>query len=133
MSIAHLGESAGLETASTRRAVRAERAEVARWRRLLRARLDLLVASYAPPEGLAQLGWDVLPAAQAAVPTHRELRRAVADAPEADRVGAMRELRVLDRRLAAYADELDRALETSTASLVMALVVDELDRPDPLD
>lgn len=133
MSIAHIGESAGLETASTRRAVRAERAEVARWRRLLRARLDLLVASYAPPERLGAMGWDVLPEAQGSLPTAAELRDAIADDPAVDRVAAMQQLRALDRRLGTYADRLDRALDRSTESLVMALVADELDRPQARD
>ncbi|MCV2393184.1 hypothetical protein OEB99_02585 [Actinotalea sp. M2MS4P-6] len=133
MSIAHLGEPTGLETASTRRAVRAERAEVVRWRRLLRARLDLLVASFAPPEPLGAMGWDVLPDAQLRLPSSEELHQAIAEREQADRVTAMRQLRVLDRRLSAYADELDRALEQSTESLVMALVAEELDRPDARD
>ncbi len=44
----------------------------------------------------------------------------------------MRRLRDLDRRLAAYADELDRALDATTEALVMRLVTSELERADQL-
>ena len=43
----------------------------------------------------------------------------------------MRRLRDLDRRLAGYAAELDRALDATTEALVMRLVADELDAPEP--
>lgn len=39
---------------SVRRALRAERAQLLRWRRLLRARLDLTVARLAPPTHLGE-------------------------------------------------------------------------------
>jgi hypothetical protein len=130
MIVTRTGEAVGLDTAANRRAVRAERASVVRWRRLLRARLDLLVATYAPPERLGDMGWDVLPQAQLGAPDADELRAAVESCPDAtDRVGAMRRLRDLDRRLAGYAAVLDRALDESTEALVMRLVADELDRP----
>ncbi len=130
MIVTRTGDVVGLDSAATRRAVRAERASVTRWRRLLRSRLDLLVATYAPPEPLGEMGWDVLPQAQLAAPDPDELRAAIGSSPaEADRVGAMRTLRDLDRRLAGYAAELDRALDATTEALVMRLVADELDRP----
>lgn len=130
MIVTRTGDAVGLDSAATRRAVRAERASVARWRRLLRARLDLLVATYAPPERLGEMGWDVLPQAQQSAPDPDELRAAIESHPaEADRVGAMRRLRDLDRRLAGYAAELDLALDATTEALVMQLVADELDRP----
>jgi hypothetical protein len=133
MSIAHMDESTGLAAAATRRAVRAERSAVVRWRRLLRARLDLLVATYAPPEELGAMGWDVLPHAQAAAPIGDELRAALGTCThETDQVAAMRRLRDLDRRLATYADELDRALEATTEALVMRLVTSELERAEQL-
>ncbi|MCB2174270.1 MAG: hypothetical protein KQH57_00525 [Actinomycetales bacterium] len=130
MIVTRTGDTVGLDSAATRRAVRAERASVTRWRRLLRARLDLLVATYAPPERLGEMGWDVLPQAQLAAPDTDELRAAIDNSPaEADRVGAMRRLRDLDRRLAGYATELDAALDATTEALVMRLVADELDAP----
>ncbi|MDO8106431.1 hypothetical protein Q6348_04395 [Isoptericola sp. b441] len=127
MTIAYGEPSTGLDSAATRRAVRAERATVNRWRRLVRARLDLLVASYAPPEAIGELTWDVLPA-HADVPVVEELRTAVCRDPAEDRVGAMHRLRELDRRLATYAARLDTAEEKTTERLVMRLVLDELER-----
>lgn len=121
-----IGGTAGLRSAATRRAVRAERTEVVRWRRLLRARLDLLVASYAPPSPLGSAGWDVLPETAVVPPATAELEAALGDCSEPDRVAAMLRLRDLDRRLGSYADELDRLLEASTEDLVMHLVDHEL-------
>lgn len=130
MIVTRTGDAVGLDSAATRRAVRAERASVTRWRRLLRARLDLLVATYAPPERLGEMGWDVLPHAQLAAPDHDELRAAIeASTVESDRVATMHRLRDLDRRLAGYAAELDLALDATTEALVMRLVADEIDRP----
>lgn len=129
MIVTRTGDAVGLDSAATRRAVRAERASVIRWRRLLRARLDLLVATYAPPERLGEMGWDLLPQAQATAPDADELLAAVRQCPDPDdRVGAMRRLRDLDRHLAGYAGALDRALDASTEALVMRLVADELER-----
>lgn len=125
MSIAHLGEALGLESPAGRRAVRTERASVLRWRRLLRARLDLLVASYAPPEALDPLGLDgTVP------PSAAELTAALDCTTDTDRVSAMHRLRELDRGLAGYAEALDQLIDASTEELVMRLVTDELARPD---
>lgn len=132
MPVAHLGADMGLDAAPARRAVRSERAEVARWRRLLRARLDLLVASYAPPGPLGTVCWDVLPDAQLALPLADELLRAVALPPETDRVEAMRRLRDLDRQLATYAEELDSTWDMATEGLVRSLVFGELNRSDAI-
>lgn len=130
MIVTRNGDVVGLDSAATRRAVRAERTSVTRWRRLLRSRLDLLVATYAPPEPLGEMGWDVLPQAQLAAPDLDELRAAIEWRPtDTDRVGAMHRLRDLDRRLAGYAAELDDALDATTEALVMRLVADELDGP----
>ncbi|HMO11457.1 MAG TPA: hypothetical protein PKB06_08155 [Actinotalea sp.] len=122
----------GLDPAAARRAVRAERAEVVRWRRLLRARLDLLVATYAPPESLGDLAWDIAPHREITPDLSDALRAALGDTPDGDRVAAMRRVRDLDRRLSCYADHLDRALEASTEQLVMDLVHGELTRCDEL-
>lgn len=129
MSFAQIGEPLG-KSPATRRAVRAERASVLRWRRLLRARLDLLVASYAPPEGLGAMGWDVLPHAQQSVPSTEELRAALDGCTDMDRVQTMHRLRALDRRLAVYAEQIDDALDVTTEELVIRLLTDELARAD---
>ena len=106
----------------SRRMLRAEKSELLRWRRLLRARLDLAVATYAPPEALGTMTWDLLPAAQLRLPSAESLRAAVALEPEPDRVALMHRLRDLDRTLAAYGCALEDALEDCTDQLLAELV-----------
>lgn len=105
---------------AARRALRAERAQLVRWRRLLRARLDLTVSRFAPPEHLGEYAWDLLPAAQLALPTTAELTAAVTGCPGRglDPVETMERLRALDRRLAAYQEAIDHAIEMRTSGLV---------------
>lgn len=99
---------------ATRRALRAERTQLARWRRLVRARLDLAVATFAPPDHVGAMSWDILPEAQLALPMPQELLAAVTVDPPEDVVALMEHLRRLDRMLAAYGAELDAALDEST-------------------
>lgn len=96
---------------STRSLLRTERAQLARWRRLVRARLDLTVASFAPPDQIGAMSWDLLPEAQMALPSPQDLLGAVTVAMPEDPVRLMEHLRELDQRLAAYGAELDAALE----------------------
>ncbi len=96
---------------STRRVLRAEKTQLARWRRLVRARLDLAVAAFAPPDHVGAMSWDLLPEAQLALPMPQELVAAVTVAAPADPVALMEHLRRLDRMLAAYGAELDAALD----------------------
>ena len=96
------------------RALRAEKAQLLRWRRLLRARLDLAVAAYAPPTALGEMSWDLVPQAQLSLPLPAELAAAIAVDTPVDQVALMQHLRGLDRVLAAYGVELDAAIETST-------------------
>lgn len=106
---------------STERVLRAERAQVARWRRLVRARLDLAVAAFAPPDVLGAMSWDILPDAQMALPMPHELAAAVTVASPTDPVALMEHLRRLDRMLASYAAEIDAALEDETREVVHGL------------
>ncbi|NUU16653.1 hypothetical protein HP550_05245 [Cellulomonas humilata] len=108
-----------------RRALRAERARVAWWRRLVRARLDLAVAQAARPQTLGEdvafqlpleVGLDVpRPAALAAV---------LAGADPATDVGRLHELRALDEQLSAYAAGVEAALTRATDRLIVRLAVD---------
>lgn len=111
------------EVRADRRALLAERAQLLRWRRLLRSRLDLTVARLAPPDHLGEYAWDLLPTAQLALPSTAEILQAVTGCPGrgADAVDTMEQLRSLDRRLAVYQDELDRAIEERTARVVDTL------------
>lgn len=118
---------------TSRRTLRAEKTELLRWRRLLRARLDLAVASYAPPEPLGAMSWELLPAAQLRLPLTENLQAAVALEPEPDRVALMRRLRELDRELAAYGCALDEALEDCTDQLLAQLAQVDAQSPRPKD
>lgn len=124
------GPGAGSTTDSrgVRRALRAEKAQLLRWRRLLRARLDLAVAAFAPPEPLGEMSWDLLPDAQRALPMPFELTDAITVSAPTDQVALMEHLRTLDRSLASYGAELDQALETSTGEILghLALSTDPL-------
>ncbi|NTW39740.1 MAG: hypothetical protein HGA44_07600 [Cellulomonadaceae bacterium] len=123
MSVAQAsGQPVRLDPTATRRVLRAEKAELTRWRRLLRARLDLTVASFAPPEILGAMSWDLLPEAQLALPLPQSLHEVVSVDADVDRVALMRRLRDLDRELAAYGAELDVALEQCTEDLVADLM-----------
>ncbi|WP_024286754.1 hypothetical protein [Cellulomonas sp. KRMCY2] len=103
---------------AARRILRAEKAQVLRWRRLLRARLDLAVAAFAPPEALGGMSWELLPDAQLGLPTHRDLIHAVTVPAPSDPVALMEHLRLLDRELAAYGSELDCELENRIQSVL---------------
>lgn len=107
-----------VDARAARRALRAERAQLSHWRRLVRARLDLTVASLAPPEDLGTFTWDLMPDAAVLLPGTRELAQAVHGAPEGDVVDVLTRLRRLDRMLARYGDALDSAIEESTQELL---------------
>lgn len=110
-----------LDRRSTRRTLTAERAQLTRWRRLLRARLDLTVAGFAPPEPLGTMTGEVLPGAVQQLPPAVDLSAAVACVTPIDPVELMTRLRHLDRTLEAYGHEIDAALETSTDGVVRKL------------
>lgn len=106
---------------AVRRALRTEKAQLARWRRLLRARLDLEIAGFAPPEPLGVAVWDELPGSRDQLPSPAELASAIAPLTPIDPVELMTRLRHLDRALAAYEHDLDAALEESNAQVVRDL------------
>lgn len=108
----------GTDARAARRALRAEKAQLARWRRLLRARLDLTVAGFAPPETLGAMSWELVPEAQMSLPLPQELLDAIRAAGTNDPVALMQRLRSLDRELMAYGAEIDAALEDSTEQIV---------------
>lgn len=103
-----------------RRLLQAEQTTIRRWRRLLRARIDLAVAVLAEPEPLGQHVAGLVPSAtEHALPMHDDLRAAVAGAPSAvNRLDALWEL---DQRIAHYAEAVDTALERATSALVAGL------------
>lgn len=115
------------------RALRAERARVAWWRRLVRARLDLLVARAVGPQPLGEELAFALPLEVGIdVPRPDELAT-VLGARGAFDVGRLEEMRGLDRRLARYQAGVEEAFVRATDALIdhLASDPDALLRPDP--
>lgn len=106
----------------SRRELRVELHEVARWRRLLRARIEIAVASAAPPQPLGQV---LLPYvaldAQLALPMHRDLEAALRSGLPMTEIGRLDTLRDLDNRLATYEAGIEAALETATEDFITRL------------
>jgi hypothetical protein len=103
---------------ATRRALRAERAQLQHWRRLLRARLDLAVAGLAPPEHLGAFTWDLMPDTAVLLPRSQDLADAIRVGEQPDVVDLLTRLRRLDRMLARYGDALEGAIEETTQELL---------------
>jgi len=121
-------ESARLtELRSSRRALRAERARVSYWRRLVTARLDLALACVAPPD---QLGVDLTllldGAVHTAPPVHTDLARALLHSLPITEIHHLDELYRLDERLATYQRDLDTVIATTTAKFIDHLTRDPL-------
>ncbi len=109
----------GTDARTARRALRAEKAQLLRWRRLVRARLDLAIAGYAPPDTLGAMSWDILPEAQMSLPRPQDLLAAVrVSASTTDTVTLLQSLRDLDHQLAEYGAQIDAALESSTQQIM---------------
>ena len=107
-----------------RRALRAERDRVRWWRRVVRARLDLAVASAAPPGPLGEDVAFVLPLDVCLqVPRADDLRAAL-PVGAGHEVGLLPDLRALDARLETYGRGVDQALAAATARLVERLASD---------
>jgi hypothetical protein len=115
------------ELRSSRRALRAERARVSYWRRLVAARIDLALARVAPPD---QLGLDLTllldGAVHTAPPAHADLDRVLRHSLPITEIHHLDELYRLDERLASYQRDLDDVIATTTAKFI-----DHLSR-DPL-
>lgn len=109
----------------SRRALRIERTRVARWRQLLRARIDLAVATAALPEPLGQDPSGVLPVgAERDLPCHLELVCAVLDGAQPAELDRLGELRDLDHRLASYESTVSQALGGATDEFIRQLAMD---------
>lgn len=103
---------------ASRRALRAERAQLQHWRRLLRARLDLAVAGLAPPEHLGAFTWDLMPDTAVLLPRAQDLSEAIRLGDADDVVDLLTRLRRLDRMLARYGAALETAIEETTQELL---------------
>ena len=119
-----------VDARAARRTLRAERAQLSHWRRLLRARLDLAVAGFAPPEPLGAFTWDLVPDAVVLLPRAQELAEAIrAGGDGGDVVELLTTLRRLDRMLSRYADDLDVAIEETTQVLLAEQAAQTLGAP----
>lgn len=115
------------ELRSSRRALRAERARVSYWRRLVSARLDLALACVAPPD---QLGLDLTllldGAVHTAPPAHADLARALPHSLPIAEIHRLDELYRLDEQLASYQHDIDEVLATTTSEFIDHLTLDPL-------
>jgi hypothetical protein len=110
------------------RALRAERARVAWWRRLVRARLDLLVARTVGPQALGEEIAFALPLEVGLeVPRPDELAHVLGRRDASD-VSQLESLRALDKRLARYQAGVEEAFVRATDALIDRLATD----PDAL-
>ena len=108
-----------------RHALRAEQARVSRWRRVVRARIDLAVAQAAPPGPLGeQVALSRTAGPRSAVPHPVELWTTLGAHPT--EVGALPGLRDLDDRLRRYEDEVGRAIDRATSALVARVAADPM-------
>lgn len=106
------------DTGAARRALRDERDQLLRWRRLVRARLDLTVARFAPPRPLGTLSWDLLPGGGTGLLRPQHLDDVLGPPSDEDAIDLMRRLREIDQELARYGSALDSALDEHTQRLL---------------
>lgn len=101
------------------RALRAERSRVGWWRRLVRARLDLLVARAVGPQPLGEeLAFQLPLEVGLDVPRPDELEAVLGGTRPGARVDQLTTLRELDSRLVRYQDGVDAALAKATERLI---------------
>jgi hypothetical protein len=108
-----------------RRALRVERARVAWWRRLVRARLDLAVARATGPEVLGEdVAFQLPLEVGVCVPRPAELAAVLGAGQVGADLAQLDELRALDARLATYQQGVEDALGRATERLIANLAVD---------
>lgn len=121
------------ELRSARRALRAEKARIVQWRRLVRARLDLAVAAAAQPEPLGQ-DPECLPAApETDLPVHGELVANVLGGGPSIDLDRLHALRGLDKRLARYEQSVGEALDAATSEFIRRVAGDPTEMFRPLE
>ena len=114
------------ELRRARRLLRAERARIVQWRRLVRARLDLAIAVAAQPDPLG-LDADVLPSGEEAdLPVHSELIAHVLGGGPSIELDRLQALRALDKRLARYEQSVAEALDAATTEFIRRVAADPL-------
>lgn len=112
------------ELRRARRILRAERARIVQWRRLVRARLDLAIAVAAQPDALG-LEPDVLPSGtEANLPMHAELVEHVLGGGPSIELDRLQALRELDKQLGRYEQSVTEALDAATTEFIRRVAVD---------
>ena len=112
------------ELRSSRRALRAERARVTYWRRLVAARLDLALACVAPPDQLGlYLTLLIDGAVHTSPPAHADLDRLLRHSLPITEIHRLDELHQLDERLASYQRDLDAVIASTTAKFIDRLTL----------
>jgi len=105
-----------------RRALRAEQARVSWWRRLVKARMDLVVASAAQPQPLGeQVAFQLPLEVGLDVPRPAQLGALIGASTD---VGQLEDLRTLDAQLARYEAGVKDALRAATDRLIGSLATD---------
>ena len=121
------------ELRRARRLLRAEKARIVQWRRLVRARLDLAVAAAAQPEPLGQEP-DVLPVGpESDLPVHDELVVQVLGGGPSIDLDRLQALRALDKQLARYERSVSEALDAATSEFIRRVAGDPTEMFSPLD
>lgn len=112
------------ELRRARRLLRAERARIVQWRRLVRARLDLAIAVAAQPDPLGQDPEVVPPGLESDLPMHTELVEHVLGGGPSIELDRLHALRALDKRLARYEQSVAEALDAATTEFIRRVAVD---------
>lgn len=109
----------------TRAALRAEMNRILHWRRLIKARIDLSVATALLPERIGQESVSpLLLDYPDTLPTHEVLAQLVRGSSTTSDVFQLGELRRIERELLDYGDTVRRSLEYTTERLVFRLTQD---------
>ncbi|MGV8967431.1 MAG: hypothetical protein ACOH2F_14275 [Cellulomonas sp.] len=133
--LARTAASPRSDVRSARWALRLERTRIQHWRRLVRARIDLAVASAVLPDPLGQDAAGVLPVdIERDLPDDLELANAVLAGLASGELDRLGDLRALDRRLASYESTVSEALGGATAQYISQLAAEPaacLEAPRP--
>lgn len=104
-----------------RRVLRTEVSTVAHWRRLVRAQIDLAVASALLPDRLGIETWSLMEPGSVQPPDHARMAQLVRGVATPSAVLGLTELRDVDNALASYGASVRGELERVTSLLVEAL------------
>lgn len=121
-----LSPHAGLaELRRTRTLLRSEMTTLVHWRRLIRARIDLAVATVLLPDQISPDVREILPLDHhEPLPEHEFLAQMVRGSSTTSEVFQLGELRKAEKQLLEYSGTVRRSLEFTTSQLVFRLAQD---------